>query len=149
MRALAEHDAPHALVWDTAMAVTGGAESLDACLTLRAWVNARFRFEHDPPNMEFVQSPEAQLRFIARDGFVRGDCDDAATLVAGLALAAGLWVRMVAVAFLDKPNVFRHVWSEIAPKAGPDGVWIECDVTRPFQSVPVERIARILVQPVT
>lgn len=152
MAQLARADASHPLVRDVAVSCIQQADPstpYSLCEAIRRWCASAVTFRHDPPELELVTSPEAQLRMYLENGTIIGDCDDAATLAAGIALAAGCRVRLVAVAFLDKRANYRHVWCEIAPRTGTQGDWIECDVTRSFQNIPVESISRVLVYPVT
>jgi hypothetical protein len=152
MACLMRADAVHPLVRERASAIVHGIgreHPVLLCEAIRAWCARTVRFAHDPPDRELVHSPEAQLRQFEAVGYIVGDCDDAAVLAGGLALSIGCRVRLVAVAFLDNPDAYRHVWAEIAPPTGPDGEWIECDVTRQFQQVPVAFIARVLVYPVS
>lgn len=118
------------------------------CEAIRAWCAGVVRFVHDPVGLELVHSPEALARLYRAQGYVAGDCDDAAVLAAGLGRAVGCPARFVAVSFLDSPATYRHVWAEIAPPAGP-GEWIECDVTRQFQEFPAQAIGRVLVWDIT
>lgn len=147
MARLIRQDAPHPLVREYAAAATDGiprADGIAFCEAIRRWSADHFRFAYDPPTIELLHSPEAQVRIIAASGQVVGDCDDAAILAGGLGYALGCGARLVAVSFLDNPNVFRHVWAEISPPTGP-GAWIECDFTRQFQHIPQSHIARALV----
>lgn len=130
--------------------VAGAARSnpVSVCEAIRAWCAGAVRFVHDPVGLELVHSPEALIRLYAKQGFIAGDCDDAAVLAAGLGRAVGCAARFVAVSFLDSPLVYRHVWAEIAPPTGPVE-WIECDVTRQFQEFPSRAIGRVLVWNIT
>lgn len=150
MAGWAARDARVPLVRETALRASRGLSGVLGVEAVREWVAAHTRFVPDPVSMEWVQSPEAQARLVARDGLVAGDCDDAATFAAGLGRALGWGARLVAVGFLDNPNPYSHVWCELqaVSPTGTGGTWVECDVTRPFQDVPVERIARVLVYPV-
>lgn len=72
--------------------------------TLHAFVRDQIRYTKDPQGMELVQTPEATLE----NGV--GDCDDKATLLASLLIAAGHPAQFVAVGF-DGGN-FSHVLVE-------------------------------------
>lgn len=151
MGALVTKDAVHPLVRDMASSIVAGLppeHPVLLCEAIRSWCAGAVRFAYDPPTIELVHSPEAQVRIYREKGFIVGDCDDAAVLAAGLGFAIGCGARLVAVSFLDNPTAFRHVWAEIAPPTGP-GEWIECDVTRRFQNIPVDRIAQVLVYEIT
>jgi len=98
-------------------------------LTLREFLDRAWIYEDDPPGVETVRSPGFLLETADAAGMIRGDCDDAATLAAGLAVAVGLRGRFVVLAFDPMAN-YSHVYAEVlAP--GPPGVWYNMDVTRP------------------
>lgn len=99
---------------------------------LRAYVASVWRFLRDPKNVELLQAPRVLLDTIGENGYVRGDCDDAAILGAALVKAVGLRARFVVVGWRGSFGPFSHVWTE-----GWDGRrWVEFDVTRPAQVVP-------------
>lgn len=151
MARLVHHDAVHPLVRAVASDIVTPYMQRDpvgACEAIRRWCASNIRFTRDPSDRELLHSPEAQLRQYEQTKIILGDCDDAAILAAGLAVAVGCRARFVAVAFLDSRNPFAHVWAEIAPPTGTGAEWIECDVTRSFQSIPVQSISRVLVFPV-
>ena len=154
MVALARRDSISAIVCRVARVICsgtrrGGSELESAyyrAAAIRQWVADRFVFEDDPEAAELVYSAETQLRLIAENGVMLGDCDDAATLVAAIAIACDLDVRLVCVGFTrltSSTPAFTHVWAELRPKAPGAGVpWLEMDVTKPMQSIPVDRIGR-------
>lgn len=125
----------------------GNQHSIRLAEAIRGWVARNFRFLRDPADRELLHSPDAQMRQFAAQGFITGDCDDAAILAAAIGVACGCRARFVAVAFLDKRAPFGHVWAEVSPPTGLGGDWIECDVTRSFQSVPTHLISRVVVYP--
>lgn len=108
---------------------------------IRQWVAAHWEFLDDPVVAELLYGPDAQLSLIAQDGVMRADCDDAAILVGALGLAAGLIPRVICVGFLTSDSDYTHTWTELQPPLGA-GVWIEADVTRPMQAIPVHQIGR-------
>lgn len=77
-------------------------------------------------------------------GQASGDCDDAAILSASIALAMGLPVRFVLLAFAPGGG-FRHVYAEACER----GRWVEFDVTKPAQFPSGLRISRRMFVPVT
>jgi transglutaminase-like putative cysteine protease len=109
---------------------------------IRAWVDARFRFVRDPLGVELLESPAFHLSRIQRDGFVQGDCDDAATLTAALGLSVGIPARFVAVAFFTPDAPFAHVFTELLP---PGAAPVEMDLTHPA-GAPRPPISRRLVR---
>jgi transglutaminase-like putative cysteine protease len=104
----------------------GGRDLVCQLTVLRAWLQSRFRFVRDPYGVELVYSPERQVDMFRRQGYIEGDCDDAAVLAAALAQALGFRVRFKLLSFfnLETPS---HIYTEAL---GPYG-WVEFDVTRP------------------
>ncbi len=95
---------------------------------IRQFLVRRFRFQHDPRNVELLKSPGVLLAELENKGYASGDCDDAAILGASLALAAGFPVRWVVLGFHPR-GPFGHVYAE----AFDAGQWTDFDVTRPAQ----------------
>jgi transglutaminase-like putative cysteine protease len=109
----------------------GNGSAVQRALRLRDWLARHFLFVRDPASVELLTTPGEQLRQIADTGSTYGDCDDAATLGAALAIAGGLPVRYVLYGFGPPPSFFSHVFVEIPTSAGA----VDLDVTRPMQSV--------------
>jgi len=131
MRQVAREAARNPFIVDTARAIHAGDP-----VQLRNWLQAHFRFQLDPQVYEAIWTPLAQLQQISRRGYALGDCDDAAVLGAALALASGLPVRFVLLAF-DR-GMYSHVYAEAGG--------IELDVTKPSQRVaPAVRRASVEV----
>lgn len=96
--------------------------------TLREWLAEHMRFEADPPGTELVRHPLLMLDSINRGGYAVGDCDDAATLGATLALASGLLARYRVVGF-SRDGPFAHVWTDaFDPRTG---LGRDLDIFRP------------------
>lgn len=110
-------------------------------LRLRAWLADHFTFTPDPPDAETVRTPPEQLAQIDTTGVMRGDCDDAATLAATLAKAAGQRVRFVVLGFFDRAAPYQHVYAEMATPQG----WREFDVTRGRSRLQPSRAATVEV----
>ena len=89
---------------------------------LTRWVRSHMRFINEP--IETLHKPGWMLQTIGTQGWVWGDCDDAAMLTATLGVAVGLAARLVAI---RPPNTteFVHVFSEL----GKDGIWLASDPT--------------------
>lgn len=104
----------------------------------------RFRFVPDPRGVELLKSPHVMLNEWRLSGEATGDCDDAAILSASVALAMGLRVRWILLAFTPS-GPYKHVYAE----AWDRGRWVDFDVTRPAQFPPGLRIYRRLEVPVT
>lgn len=107
--------------------------------TLRGWLAQHWTFQRDSNDQEEVWAPAAQLARIARDGRMYGDCDDAATLGAALALAAGITpVKYVLYGFGPRPTFYTHIFATAGN--------VELDITRPHQEVPTPtRVTRVEV----
>lgn len=115
-----------------------GRDTVGLARELEAWGRTHLAFLPDPLlDGDFIRTPDYMLAEVERFGVARGDCDDAAVLMAALGLAIGLPARIRAVAFTDwRP--FEHVWTELGTAAG----WIELDPTR---EEPIRHIDRSLV----
>lgn len=89
-----------------------GSDALALATRLASWVRQSMQFLPDPVvNGDWIRTPEFILHEITRRGIARGDCDDAAVLVASLAMAVGLRARFNAVAF--SPGGYEHVWTDV------------------------------------
>lgn len=77
------------------------------------WVDAFIRrfwiVKPDPLGIEYVVSPDLQLCFFDKVGFLAGDCDDAATLAAALLVAFGVPCWFVAIRMAGDRD-FSHVF---------------------------------------
>lgn len=130
MRALAEEQDSITTWWARRLLNRAGGQVDRFPIELRAWLADVWTFVDDPLDVETVRSPGFQLR----QGTFAGDCDDVATLAAGLARAVGLGGKFRVLAF-DVGRNYSHVLTEVlAP--GPPGVWYDMDVTRPPGAVP-------------
>jgi transglutaminase-like putative cysteine protease len=125
--------------------VAGGSPSwYDAAAQLREWVAQHWRFVDDPETAtlaEVLYGPEPQLTIIERLGYMPADCDDAAILLGSLARSIGMRARIVCVGFLTPTAPYTHTWIEVRPPLG-TGAWLEGDVTRPMQQMPISQIGR-------
>jgi hypothetical protein len=123
-----------------------GYDAVPQLYALRDWLSSHFVFLRDPFGVEHLHTPEWQLRTIASAGVVHGDCDDAAILGGALAGAIGCRVVLVTVGF-GAPNApFTHIWASAAPPNSRE--FLELDVTRPMQEIPVGAISRQKITPV-
>lgn len=133
------------IVQAAARDITAGAATwYEAIAQLRGWVADRWKFVDDPETAtlsEVLYGPEPQLAIIERLGYMPADCDDAAILLGALARSVGLRARIVCVGFLTSSAPFTHTWVEVRPPLGA-GAWLEGDVTRPMQNIPIDRIGR-------
>lgn len=108
---------------------------------IRAWVASHLKFLRDPRGTELLHTPDVLLSMISTGGTAYADCDDAAILAGALALAIGLRVRIVTVAFKDPSAPFTHTFAEVGSPIG-DPKWLEQDVTRSAQSIDPSLISR-------
>jgi hypothetical protein len=123
------------------------ADYVGQIYTIREWCAAHVHFLRDPAGVELLHSPEWLLREIHANGAAYVDCDDAAILGGALCGAIGLQVALVTVAFLDNQAPFSHIWASASPPveyvdAAGKQQWIELDVTRPMQNIPLDHISR-------
>ena len=106
---------------------SSGGRPDDFPAALARWLEAHTQLEEDPYNVELLRTPAYALQVIREDGVLRGDCDDVATLAAGLAEAAGFASRFVLLAWIGP---WQHVYTEVlAP--GPPALWVSMDIQRP------------------
>lgn len=135
---------------------------------IREFVASRWEFRDDPHPVELLYGAEAQSRLLEASGAgvalarglplapieygtMRADCDDAAILFGAIGLALGFDAAVVCVAFLTNDAPYSHTWSQLRPRTG-NSVWIEGDVTRTMQAIPMDHVSRCSftpVQPVT
>lgn len=154
MSELAHGAARHPLTIGTVRSILGsnGApwDRWSRASLLRSWMQEHVRFREDPTgrgvfgaieDLEMVIDPVQQLRNVQASYTTFGDCDDAATLGAALALPMGLTTRFRVVGF-DPLGGFSHVWTDVLTEKG----WLDLDVTRRSQVIP--RIVRSDVFPV-
>jgi transglutaminase-like putative cysteine protease len=109
---------------------------------IRDWMVQHFQFLRDPRGAELNYSPEWMIREVQKTGVMNADCDDAAVLAASLGKAIGLRARFVCLAFFSKSAGFSHVYTDLASPIGKSPKWVEMDVTRGAQSIPVSQISR-------
>ena len=122
MRSLALQGGKLTRATSRAILATAGRASFPA--DLRRWLARHWTETPDPPGVEVVMSPEYQLiRAAGRSGELRGDCDDIATLGAGMALASGFASRYCAIARVGPTPT--HVYAEVQ---GVDGGWVDLDI---------------------
>lgn len=79
---------------------------------LYAWAKDHVRFRRDPPGVEEVRLPRFMLEDIARQGYAEGDCDDLATLLASILLAAG-FTPFLAVVGRRASGPYEHVFAGV------------------------------------
>lgn len=130
-------DSPQVVYAARRLAVMGGVRNdLGQAYTIRAWLASVWRFVSDPLDRELLITPDELLNSLARDGYIAGDCDEAAVLGAALAKAIGFRVVIYALAFPDdneQGDRYQHVYASILTDAGPE---VSLDVTRPRGPVP-------------
>lgn len=150
MGGLVRHGIRQWVTRDVAAAVAQAVPYMDGdgqICALRDWAAAHFYFLRDARGVEQLHGAELMLNKIATNGAFAGDCDDAAILLGALCGVIGCAVRFQAVSFLDNPSAFAHVWAEAQAPQG-TGDWIELDITRPNQRVPMESLAKVFTFPV-
>lgn len=108
---------------------------------VRRYVETHLVFVRDPFGIESIMSPLQHMAFLKGHKQVGGDCDDAATLSASLALALGLRAIFVIEAYDwgKGPSPYQHVYSIVR---GPGQSWkVNMDTTRDAQGLP-PKVAR-------
>ncbi len=89
------------------------------------WVRERLAYVPDPVEVEALSLATSHLRRISESGTSAGDCDDATVLIATLARAVGIPVRITVASFRDSKQ-FHHVWPDLVL----GGSWKEADIFR-------------------
>lgn len=105
-----------------AASVCGQGETI---LAIREFVRTRMQLVADPG--ELLIHPVRMIREIYSRGFVAGDCDDAAVLVAALLASIGFQVRFRAI-LPRGDGSFQHVFAEVYRPA-PHSEWVPIDPT--------------------
>lgn len=82
-------------------------------LAIYYWVTQHIRYMRDPDGVELLKSPAQLLRTRS------GDCDDIATLLAAMFMAAGNPVQFALASFKPGRPVFSHVYVEVVTPHGP------------------------------
>lgn len=146
MRGLVDGAITDPVVIQTAREIVAhsGPRDVDAQIQdIRAFLADHFLFVSDPLNHETIMYPRTQLDTIARKVYVQGDCDDVATLGAGLGMAVGIPARFVTLGFRGPNAPYEHVYTELRGASG----WKDLDVTK-VQGRPVPVATRRTVWPV-
>lgn len=90
----------------------------------------RYAEEYD----ETLTPVDVQARTFLSAGYMLGDCDDAAIVVAAVAVASQLPSRFVAVRPGNEAN-FDHVFAEVAIQQTPNSTsWLRVDPTAPLNA---------------
>lgn len=90
---------------------------------LAQFVRLAVKYQKDPLNAEFVQSPDVMILDITRRGWTYGDCDDHVLLFASLAEALGVRTMIAGVKLYG--DTYNHV---IAVPVMHDGEALEVDL---------------------
>lgn len=98
---------------------------LSEILAIRHWVNLRIPYLRDPSHVEWIRDPERLVVDIKKNGIVRADCDEYASLVAALWLAVGNEVEFVTAGFGPPGTPHSHVFARA--KIPKTDLWIVCD----------------------
>lgn len=142
------------LVWETARGIIAPVPPRDEpaqALAVRNWCNAKWRFVNDPMWHQLLTTPVYCLERIRRQGFVQGNCADAAMLAAALCLAIHIPCRFAAVSFgQQRPPEhapYSHVMTIAYPRerTGAEAA-VEMDFTRPTDLARAAFTRRLLVE---
>jgi len=95
-----------------------GRDIVSLASALYDWFCARYTFLADPIDVELIRDPESVLDDIETKGRFVGDCDDAATFLAGALRSIGLSPVFVRVGFVpplagQKRGKYTHVFTAV------------------------------------
>lgn len=123
-----------------ALDITDGIPGRDGtrqAVAIRQWLEANVFFQRDPSQQELLYTPPRLAHILdTRGPPLKIDCDDVAMFAAALGGSIGLLSRFQVVGFLTPNAPYRHVWTDLRSPTG--GPWIEMDVTRTHQPLPLE-----------
>lgn len=129
-------------VRDLALSITRGVPGRNGAaqaVAIRNWLASNVDFTRDISGAELLYTPERLVRILTTRGPpLRIDCDDVAVLAAALGGSIGLNSRFQLVGFLSPRAPIRHVWTELQSPSG-DRRWVQMDVTRSSQSLPLDQ----------
>lgn len=77
--------------------------------SVNTFIRSRWQIVPDPPDAEFVRSPDFQLQSLACTGHLEGDCDDSATLAGALLYTLGIPSWLIAIR-MPMDTDFSHVF---------------------------------------
>jgi transglutaminase-like putative cysteine protease len=130
---------PQQRVRETALSLVRGIPErhwVGEVSALHGFVRDQIRYTQDVDDYETVQSPEKTLQYMA------GDCDDKATLLAGLLKSIGHPARFVAVGINGGP--FSHVLVE--SKVSENWVPLETIIPKPMGWYPPDATSRYVLK---
>lgn len=107
------------------------------CNAIYHWVDRNIRYLRDIHNVEFVQEPKELLRVGA------GDCDDMATLLAAMFMAAGNRCEFVLVGF-SSDRIPSHVFVRVV---NPQGKFVFDPVANRDTKKMLESVTHVWVEP--
>lgn len=123
------------IVWETARAIVADVAARhedEQATVIRQWLVEHLRFVNDPVATQLLTAPEYLLEKITADGYVLGNCADAAMLAAALCEAIRIRCNFVAVAFGHDHANYSHVFTMAYPHTAYGAkAAVEFDVTRP------------------
>src|SRR5262252_9504744 len=121
--------------------VVQAAEQLQTPVQLEQWLRAVWTIVPDPPEIEFIRTPEQQLRFLRQHRYLEGDCDDASVLASALLLGQGVGSTLVAVR-LNGDDEFSHVFVRV--ELGDLRLDIDPIIPESQMPIPPGRIAELM-----
>lgn len=141
MKRMAQRGRVDPAVRDLALQIVAGIPGragTEQAKAIRRWLAINVEFRRDPTDTELLYSPARMVKILTERGpplYI--DCDDVATLAAALGGAVGLRARFQVVGFLSPRAPYRHVWTDLRDPAN-RGPWVQTDVTRRAQSLPLD-----------
>lgn len=141
------------LVWETARLIVANVTPRDEpaqAVAIREWLSSRWRFVNDPMWHQLLTTPVYCLKKIKEQGFVQGNCADAAMTSAALCLAIHIACKFAAVSFGQQKPPHHAPYSHVMTIAYPrtrigSSVAVEMDFTRPTDLARAAFTRRLLV----
>jgi hypothetical protein len=153
MRKRVHSELPIPIVWETARAIIANVTPRDEVAqaeAIRQWCSKNWRFVNDPMWHQLLTTPTYCLKKIREQGYVQGNCADAAMLSAALCLAIHIGCKFAAVSFGQQKPPHHAPYSHVMTIAYPrtrigSTAAVEMDFTRPADLARATFTRRLLV----
>lgn len=114
------------------LAARAGRDTRELARALYTFGRRQWAYVDDPQEFDTVDDVGDIIDGYWRCGRLAGDCDDAAAVMAALALGMGRCARLVTCAWYPDP-AHAHIWAEVDFNYRGMTVWHALDVSTPRQ----------------